>query len=48
MNTATALQKVRTTPNRPISHPVSGTAIPFETANAVSFFFDLSLYKLLL
>src|SRR3569832_1854216 len=31
----TAATKVRTTPKRPMNHPVSGTAMPFDTANDV-------------
>jgi len=38
----TETQKVRTTPNRPISHPVSGTATPFATAKAVTIQVELS------
>jgi hypothetical protein len=39
----TEVQNVFTTPNRPISHPVNGTATPFATAKAVTIHVELSL-----
>ncbi len=42
MNSKTDRQNTRTTPNRPMSQPVSGTAMPFATANAVIIQVELS------